>query len=764
MKSNLYLCLLFLDGKINLLLLNSVTLKNKKNKIISGVVLLLITLVLWLLPVVAEKLIEDNGKEWIGRKISIEDIDINLFTGTVKLIDFDLYEFDDTSSFVSFDTLVLNSRPYHYFISKITLQQLYVKNLSAHVVKENDSTFNFDSLLDFYTTPTDSLLVEEQIIDTTDVLKFSFSNIEFVNSEVTFNDKVIEEDFVFNELDLLIPNIEWNQEDKSNADLEFNFKDGGRFFSSTNFDPIKGDFHADIGLENLDLFTYSKYLKDYLLLDSANGLVSTKLNFNGNSNDIDAVSVDGFVNVKQFQLTDSLKKPILKADEINCVLKKLEPFKDSYVIDSLELIKPFVGFEMFQNTTNLETFFRLNEVTESDSLSVVLEEPDVITVQKDSVPPLYYRLNSFRIREGKLQFTDATTSKPFQYNLTNIEMSLDSMDSKSDWVNAQANMLLNKRGEMKVDVGFNPMDPMELDLKYVISGFKLNDLNIYSMDYMGLPILEGDMYYKTNTKIHNGKLESQNKLIVHNATLGDKRGGLYNLPLKFALFLLKDKDGVVNLEIPVGGNLDDPSVNVNKIIWSTVKNLLIKTVASPVKFLSGLVGGDPKDLETFEFTYLDTALTDAHIKQLYKLEDLEKKKEGLLIKMLYLNDVEIEKKQIAVQQLGNQFNKKKKKNYLEEEKAFKLFLLSKTHKDASKETINKMLDSSFVEEACIFLTSPVLIDSLAKLYETKRIEGIRKELLLSETKNHIKVSKAKPSDPENVASQPIFKIIYSIVE
>jgi hypothetical protein len=749
---------------INLLLLNLVALKNKKIKITLSVILFVITLFLWFLPVVTKNLLEDNSKEWIGRKISIEDIDINLFTGTVKLFDFDLYEFDDTSSFVSFDTLILNARPYHYFVSKITLQQLYVKNLKTHVIKENDTTYNFDTLIDFYAIPAGSLTTVAQEMDTIDVLKFSLSNIEFVNAEVDFNDGVIGDTFIFNELDLLIPNIEWNQEDKSNADLEFNFKDGGRFFSSTNFDPIEGGFHASIGLENLDLSVYSKYLRAFLVVDSAKGLLSTKLNIHGNSNALDAVSIDGLVNLKQLQFTDSLKKPILKVDEINCVLKKIEPLRDSYVIDSLEFIKPYIGFEMFQNTTNLETFFRLNEVSESDSFSNNIDDLETQRVGNDTLPALYYRLNSFSIREGKVQFTDATTSKPFQYDLTNIEISLDSIDSRTEWVNAQAKMLLNKRGEMKVDVSFNPMAPLELELKYVISGFKLNDLNIYAMDYMGVPVLEGDMYYKMNTKIHNGSLESQNKLIVHNATLGDKSGGLYNLPLKFALFLLKDKDGVVNLDIPFSGNLEDPSVNVNKIIWYTFKNLLVKTVASPVKFLSGLVGGDPKDLEKLEFSYLDTTLSDAHIKQLYKLEDLEKKKEGLLIKVLYLNDIEIEKKRIAIQQIGNQFNEKFDKNYLEDKKEFKLFLLSITQKNAAEETIQKMLDSSFVEAACVTLVNSVLIDSLAQVYETKRIQGIRKELLLSETENHIKVSKAQSDHPEHIASKPLFKIIYSIEE
>ena len=111
----------------------------------------------------------------------------------------------------------------------------------------------------------------------------------------------------------------------------------------------------------------------------------------------------------------------------------------------------------------METFFRLNE---TDSTQV--EEEVLTNVTED---PLYYRLNSFIITKGKLKFTDATTSEPFIYNLTNIEMAVESVDSKSEWVKTHSEMLLNKRGVMKADLAFNPLDPMELELKYIISGF-----------------------------------------------------------------------------------------------------------------------------------------------------------------------------------------------------------------------------------------------------------------------------------------------------
>ena len=93
---------------------------------------------------------------------------------------------------------------------------------------------------------------------------------------------------------------------------------------------------------------------------------------------------------------------------------------------------------------------------------------------------------------------------------------------------------------------------------------------------MGFPIVYGDMYYKSHTEIIKNQLTSENKLIIQNAELGDKTGGLYDLPMKFALFLLEDKNGIINLDIPVRGDLDDPTVSVGKIVWNTFKNLIVK--------------------------------------------------------------------------------------------------------------------------------------------------------------------------------------------
>lgn len=137
-------------------------------------------------------------------------------------------------------------------------------------------------------------------------------------------------------------------------------------------------------------------------------------------------------------------------------------------------------------------------------------------------------------------------------------------------------------------------------------------------------------------------------MIIENVEIGEKQGGLHELPLKFAIFLLKDREGVIDLDVPVSGDLKDPEVNIGKIAWNTLKNLIVKTLAAPYDWLAKLVGVDPKDIQTIEFAYGDTTMTNQIRGQLDLLLSLEEKKEGLGIELVYYSEVEKEKEQLSL--------------------------------------------------------------------------------------------------------------------
>jgi hypothetical protein len=63
------------------------------------------------------------------------------------------------------------------------------------------------------------------------------------------------------------------------------------------------------------------------------------------------------------------------------------------------------------------------------------------------------------------------------------------------------------------------------------------------------------------------------------------------LPVKFATSLLKDRKGVIDLDVLVGGTLDDPSFRIGPIIWQAIGNIITKAVTAPFTVLGSLFEG-----------------------------------------------------------------------------------------------------------------------------------------------------------------------------
>ena len=74
-----------------------------------------------------------------------------------------------------------------------------------------------------------------------------------------------------------------------------------------------------------------------------------------------------------------------------------------------------------------------------------------------------------------------------------------------------------------------------------------------------------------------------------------------SLPIPLALALLKDRKGLIDIDLPVRGNLDDPDFSYGGIIWNALGNLIVKAATSPFSIIGGLVGGDADDLQFVAF-------------------------------------------------------------------------------------------------------------------------------------------------------------------
>ncbi len=705
-----------------------------------GFFILLIAVSLLLLPGIARRYAIKHSKELVGRQIELTSLRVNYFTAKILMTDFILFEADGQDEFVSFDTLLIRLKPFKLLKDEFVMDRFYISGLTAKVI-QYDSTFNFDDLVAFHSSEGDTAITDTA---SSASFKFHLSNIEFKHSQLEFDNRSLGDTKMLSDISFFIPYIGWNQSEKSEAGLRFSFRDEGYFESSINVDPVGGDYDAKIIINNLQLDSFRAYAAEYININELGGQLNCMVDIAGNINAAEKSIVSGTVEVTDFMMTDTKSKEFLGAAKVDCRLQSIDYHNNSYIIDSLIFTRPYVYFELDTATNN---FFEIFNITFDEEESDLAEE----VTNQDTDSSLFYAVNHLVIRRGVMDYRDNLTGEAFDYNLSEIEMNTDSILSTSDWLNIYSTMLLNKRGKLVAEVGVDPSNPYEIILDYTITGFQLSDLNIYSRFYMGFPVLYGDMYYRSHTEIIKNQLTSENKLIIQHAELGEKAGGLYDLPVKFALFLLKDRKGVIDLDIPVRGDLNDPTVSIGKIVWNTFKNLIVKIATAPFDFLARVISVDPSDIKAIEYDYLDTTLTAKRQHQIDLLLELEQKKGGLAIELVYFNDVEKEKEQIAISEAGKIFIAKTGKDYIKDEDEFIEFLKVEAKSDSLE-----ILDASKV------IIPATTVDSLADLFANTRRSSLENYLRAKSDSTQIQFINPDPRSPKNVGSFPQFEAKYSM--
>jgi hypothetical protein len=449
-------------------------------------------------------------------------------------------------------------------------------------------------------------------------------------------------------------------------------------------------------------------------------------------------------------MVDTRGKTFLSAKHIKTELNTIDYFNNNYELASVMIEDSYTFFQLDSLSNNLFQIFKLDDANELDTAATPEIRSD--TIQSNTEYAINYAIHKLTLNNGVLDYTDNLTGQPFNYNLSKVKIESDSINSKSKWLDIYATTLLNERGTLKSEIGIDPNNFLNSTIDIAVENFLLQDLNIYTDYYMGHRILKGDMYYFSKSKLSNGKIASENKLIVKNASLENSKGGLYDLPLKFAFFLLTDKNGDVELDIPVKGDLSDPSTKLGPIIWKTFKNVIGKTVAAPINFLVGLVGGDPKELEEIDFTYTDIVLTPKHKRQLSKLLNLERQKDSLKITMTYYIDSTLLREAVAAEYIGLKYNKDTGNDYLKEEKEFNTYVFNQIGNDSLGIT-------NTIKE----LTKNKPVDSLAR---------VRREIIMRKVDSFVKqeypitkieLKQSNPDAPENSGAYPKFLITYGLL-
>ncbi|OPY88084.1 MAG: hypothetical protein A4E72_01378 [Syntrophus sp. PtaU1.Bin208] len=226
------------------------------------------------------------------------------------------------------------------------------------------------------------------------------------------------------------------------------------------------------------------------------------------------------------------------------------------------------------------------------------------STSKPEKAPAPVKIALVSLQGGQVRFSDRFIKPNYSANLTQIGGRITGLTSNlAAAADVEIRGTVDGAAPVSIQGKINPLSGnLFLDLNASAKGVDLPAATPYSATYAGYPITKGKLSMDVHYFIENRKLRAENRVMLDQLTFGDKVESpkATKLPVLLAVALLKDRHGVIDVNLPISGSLDDPKFSVGGIIMKVILNLISKAVTAPFALLGNLVGGG-EELSYIEF-------------------------------------------------------------------------------------------------------------------------------------------------------------------
>lgn len=234
-------------------------------------------------------------------------------------------------------------------------------------------------------------------------------------------------------------------------------------------------------------------------------------------------------------------------------------------------------------------------------------KPAATAAPPDPLAPVL-QFGPMSLVNGQVRFSDFFIQPNYRANLTELTGRLSAFSSVAPaGAPVLADLELRGKAEgtasLEITGKLNPLaKPLALDIQGKVRDLELSPLTPYAIKYAGHGIEDGRLSMDVAYQVQpDGQLSASNRLTLNQLTFGNPVEGAPNsLPVRLAVSLLADRQGVINLDLPISGSLNDPEFRIGAILFKVVVNLIGKALTAPFALLaSALGGGEDLDHVTF---------------------------------------------------------------------------------------------------------------------------------------------------------------------
>lgn len=374
---------------------------------------------------------------------------------------------------------------------------------------------------------------------------------------------------------------------------------------------------GDINQQGLPLTLAQPYLADLVRIKVQNGLLSSKTRLDlatTAQGDLSKLTLQGGLDINGLKVVDRAdNQRLLEFNTLALTGLTYDGISQQMRIKDIALNKPFARIEINEDgTTNLQ--------------QLLLPQPAAAKSTEakagSKAPDFRFTIDQLRTEQGNLRFADRSLSQDFVADIASLGgQSRHISNIPGQRSDLAFNGKVDRYAPVTIRGGTNLLvaNPI-LDIAVAFHNLELTTFTPYSGTYAGYAIDKGQLSMKLHYKLEGNRLEGDNDITIKKLQLGEKikSDQAKDLPLGLAIALLSDANGVIQMNLKVKGDLDQPDFSIGNIFWDVLGNTLSKAITSPFSLLASLADGT-EDLDELPFLPGDPDLTPTQQEKLVKL-------------------------------------------------------------------------------------------------------------------------------------------------
>lgn len=251
-------------------------------------------------------------------------------------------------------------------------------------------------------------------------------------------------------------------------------------------------------------------------------------------------------------------------EDVDLNLSMLDLLKGRITVEKLKICDPVV------NVVQKDTVFNF------DDMLAALSEGESSE----------YTIEDFVLKGGEINYRDLTfPSVPFEYKLKKFRIEAENFTT-SGRNQIEISARLGEDGKLKAmyDGGISDQNNMTLMLN--MKNVDLTDFTPLFIQMFGREVLSGTLDLDTEMSIVNGHINGTNHIVIDEPKVEKVKGLDFKpeyrkIPLKSALYVMTDKHGKCEMDLPVTGDKSDPKFSYKRTLMRMFGKFMVKLVTSP---------------------------------------------------------------------------------------------------------------------------------------------------------------------------------------